>query len=224
MSTAPRRPAGADIEGLEESGVPVVALNQDASRYFDYHHTMDDTLDKVRPDELAQNVAAWASFIYLVADSDIDFRALSAAAPAAPAGQLILALSQREREGPIACDGRVRGSEPAGAPVGRSCKAGEGRNPHPPHDFGAGPALSLWERVFFARKLHPGSFASPHRPATAAVHDASPSPTATSPSCSADPPPSARSAWSPARSAPRLSSGWARGSAGSIPDPTSPRS
>jgi Zn-dependent M28 family amino/carboxypeptidase len=78
--------AGADIEGLEESGVPVVALNQDASRYFDYHHTMDDTLNKVRPDELAQNVAAWASFIYLVADSDIDFRALSAAAPAAASG------------------------------------------------------------------------------------------------------------------------------------------
>jgi hypothetical protein len=47
---------------------------------------MDDTLNKVRPDELAQNVAAWASFIYLVADSDIDFRALSAAAPAAASG------------------------------------------------------------------------------------------------------------------------------------------
>jgi hypothetical protein len=44
---------------------------------------MDDTLNKVRPNELAQNVAAWASFIYLVADSDIDFRALKAAAPAA---------------------------------------------------------------------------------------------------------------------------------------------
>ena len=66
--------------------MPVVALNQDASRYFDYHHTMDDTLNKVRPDELAQNVAAWASFIYLVADSDIDFRALSAAAPATASG------------------------------------------------------------------------------------------------------------------------------------------
>jgi len=78
--------AGADIEGLETSGVPVVALNQDASRYFDYHHTMDDTLDKVRPAELAQNVAAWAAFVYLVADSDIDFRTLSAAAPKAPAG------------------------------------------------------------------------------------------------------------------------------------------
>ena len=47
---------------------------------------MDDTLNKVRPDELAQNVAAWASFLYLVADSDIDFRALSAAAPAAASG------------------------------------------------------------------------------------------------------------------------------------------
>ncbi len=85
LDKAPPAHAGADIEGLEESGVPVVALNQDASRYFDYHHTMDDTLNKVRPDELAQNVAAWAAFLYLVADSDIDFRALSAAAPK-PAG------------------------------------------------------------------------------------------------------------------------------------------
>jgi Zn-dependent M28 family amino/carboxypeptidase len=78
LDKAPPAHAGSDIEGLEESGVPVVALNQDASRYFDYHHTMDDTLNKVRPDELAQNVAAWASFLYLVADSDIDFRVLGA--------------------------------------------------------------------------------------------------------------------------------------------------
>ena len=83
LDRSPSAHAGSDIEGLEGAGVPVVALNQDASRYFDYHHTMDDTLNKVRPDELAQNVAAWASFIYLVADSDVDFRTLSAAAPAA---------------------------------------------------------------------------------------------------------------------------------------------
>jgi Zn-dependent M28 family amino/carboxypeptidase len=82
----PSAHGGSDIEGLEEAGVPSIELEQDASRYFDYHHTMDDTLNKVRPDELAQNVAAWASFIYLVADSGIDFRALKAAAPAAPAG------------------------------------------------------------------------------------------------------------------------------------------
>lgn len=77
------RNGGADIEGLESAGVPSVEMRQDASRYFDYHHTMDDTLNKVRPNELAQNVAAWTSFIYLVADSDVDFRALKAAAPAA---------------------------------------------------------------------------------------------------------------------------------------------
>jgi Zn-dependent M28 family amino/carboxypeptidase len=78
----PAAHGGADIGGIEGAGVPVVNLNQDASRYFDYHHTADDTLDKVDPIQLAQNVAAWTSFVYLVADSDIDFRALGAAAPA----------------------------------------------------------------------------------------------------------------------------------------------
>ena len=83
VNQAPASHGGADIAGLEQAGVPSIELEQDATRYFDYHHTADDTLNKVRPDELAQNVAAWASFIYLVADSDIDFRALKAAAPAA---------------------------------------------------------------------------------------------------------------------------------------------
>jgi Zn-dependent M28 family amino/carboxypeptidase len=77
------RSGGADISGLESAGVPSVEMRQDANRYFDYHHTMDDTLNKVRPNELAQNVAAWTSFIYLVAETDVDFRALKAAAPAA---------------------------------------------------------------------------------------------------------------------------------------------
>ncbi len=77
------RSGGADISGLEAAGVPSVEFRQDANRYFDYHHTMDDTLNKVRPNELAQNVAAWVSFIYLVAETDVDFRALKAAAPAA---------------------------------------------------------------------------------------------------------------------------------------------
>lgn len=81
------RGGGADISGLESAGVPSVEMRQDASRYFDYHHTMDDTLNKVRPNELAQNVAAWVSLIYLVAETDVDFRALKAAAPAAPAGR-----------------------------------------------------------------------------------------------------------------------------------------
>ena len=55
-------------------GVPVTEFQQDATRYFDLHHSADDTLDKVDPKELAQNVAVWTAFVYTVADSDIDFR------------------------------------------------------------------------------------------------------------------------------------------------------
>jgi hypothetical protein len=40
-----------------------VDLNQDGTRYFDYHHTADDTLDKVDPAQLRQNVAAWTAML-----------------------------------------------------------------------------------------------------------------------------------------------------------------
>jgi Zn-dependent M28 family amino/carboxypeptidase len=79
--------AGSDVEGLQEAGVPAFGLTQDASRYFDLHHSADDTLDKVKPENLAQNIAAWTTLLYYVADSDIDFRALAAAKPAAAAGR-----------------------------------------------------------------------------------------------------------------------------------------
>ena len=72
--TAPTH-AGSDVEGLQGAGVPVVAFHNDATRYFDYHHTADDTLALVDPAQLNQNVAVWASTLYLLADSDIDFRA-----------------------------------------------------------------------------------------------------------------------------------------------------
>ncbi len=103
--------------------MPVVALNQDAAATSTYHHTMDDTLDKVRPDELAQNVAAWASFIYLVADSDIDFRALSARGPGRSGRALISPFSQREG-GTHRLRWEGEGSEPAGAPVGAFMQGG----------------------------------------------------------------------------------------------------
>jgi hypothetical protein len=73
-SREPPREGGSDIEGLMALGVPFADFTQDATRYFDLHHSADDTLDKVKPDELAQNVAVWAAFLYTVANSDIDFR------------------------------------------------------------------------------------------------------------------------------------------------------
>ncbi|MBN8607064.1 MAG: M20/M25/M40 family metallo-hydrolase [Caulobacterales bacterium] len=66
---------GADVGDLRTAGVPVVDLGQDGLDYFDYHHTADDTLDKIDPEALRQNVAAWAVFAYLAADSDWSFRA-----------------------------------------------------------------------------------------------------------------------------------------------------
>lgn len=66
---------GPDVGPLKEIGIPVVELSQDGRDYFDYHHTPDDTLDKVDPAALAQNIAAYATFAYLAADSDWDFRA-----------------------------------------------------------------------------------------------------------------------------------------------------
>jgi hypothetical protein len=77
----PARFAGADIEGLQQAGVPVMAARQNGLDYFDTHHTADDTFDKIDPAELAQNVAVWAAATYLAAEDDIDFRAT----PATPA-------------------------------------------------------------------------------------------------------------------------------------------
>ncbi|UTW45584.1 M20/M25/M40 family metallo-hydrolase [bacterium SCSIO 12696] len=65
---------GPDIIPLAARGVPTIRLNQNGMDYFDLHHTPDDTLDKIDPKELAQNIAAYAATIYLAADSDIEFR------------------------------------------------------------------------------------------------------------------------------------------------------
>lgn len=75
VSRAAPASGGADISGIIAAGVPFVDFNQDMNRYFDLHHAADDTLDKIDPAELSQNVAVWAAFLYTVANSDVDFRA-----------------------------------------------------------------------------------------------------------------------------------------------------
>ena len=61
---------GPDVGPLQKLGVPVFSLGQDGSDYFDYHHTANDTLDKIDPAALDQNVAAYAAFAYLAAESE----------------------------------------------------------------------------------------------------------------------------------------------------------
>ncbi|MEO0972290.1 MAG: M28 family peptidase, partial [Pseudomonadota bacterium] len=66
---------GPDMYPLQLSGVPMARLDQNGEDYFDFHHTPDDTVDKIDAGELAQNVAAWAVFAYLAAELDVDYRA-----------------------------------------------------------------------------------------------------------------------------------------------------
>lgn len=61
--------AGADLGPWARSGTNAVDLDQNGLKYFDIHHTADDTLDKVLPDELAQNVAAWTTMLSVVANA-----------------------------------------------------------------------------------------------------------------------------------------------------------
>ncbi|HTU11103.1 MAG TPA: M20/M25/M40 family metallo-hydrolase [Allosphingosinicella sp.] len=61
--------AGADLNDWVRAGTPAIDLNQDGTRYFDYHHTPDDTLDKVDPAQLRQNVAAWTAVLSVLANA-----------------------------------------------------------------------------------------------------------------------------------------------------------
>ena len=54
---------GTDVEPTIKAGAPWISLSQDGIRYFDYHHTPDDTLDKIDPAQLRQNVAAWTAML-----------------------------------------------------------------------------------------------------------------------------------------------------------------
>jgi Zn-dependent M28 family amino/carboxypeptidase len=65
---------GPDVSMLPKYGVPVIALKQDGYYYFDYHHTPNDTLDKINPDELRQNQTIWALVTAYMAMSDFDPR------------------------------------------------------------------------------------------------------------------------------------------------------
>ncbi|HSM37625.1 MAG TPA: M20/M25/M40 family metallo-hydrolase [Longimicrobiales bacterium] len=61
---------GADIGPLMQTGVPGMGLRVDGTRYFWYHHSPADTMDKLDPHEMALCVAAMAVMAYVVADLD----------------------------------------------------------------------------------------------------------------------------------------------------------
>jgi hypothetical protein len=73
---------GSDLSQMHARGMAALSLTQDGTHYFDWHHTSNDTLDKIDPKELAQNVAVYAAFAYMAAQADGNF----GSAPGAFAG------------------------------------------------------------------------------------------------------------------------------------------
>jgi carboxypeptidase Q len=60
---------GADVQAIiTAQKLGIIDLQQDGTRYFDLHHTPDDTLDKIDEVQLRQNVAAWATVLGLAAN------------------------------------------------------------------------------------------------------------------------------------------------------------
>ncbi len=57
---------GVDVHPLLAQGATVAGLTPDSQRYFDLHHTAEDSIDKVNPRELQLGAAAMAALVYLV--------------------------------------------------------------------------------------------------------------------------------------------------------------
>ena len=71
----PERPGGGgpDLSPMHALGMAALSLPQSAKEYFDWHHTANDTLDKIVPKHLAQNVAVYAALTYMAAQAKGDF-------------------------------------------------------------------------------------------------------------------------------------------------------
>ncbi len=59
---------GADIGPIMRDGVPGIGERTIGTHYFDWHHSMADTVDKVDPKDFQLNIAAMAVMTYLLAD------------------------------------------------------------------------------------------------------------------------------------------------------------
>jgi len=64
---------GSDLSQMHAKGMAALSLTQDGTYYFDWHHTSEDTLDKIDPSDLAQNVAVYAAYAYMAAQAKGDF-------------------------------------------------------------------------------------------------------------------------------------------------------
>lgn len=68
-----RREGGTDVEPLRRLGVPEIVVQQDASRYFDVHHTAHDTVERLDRDGLARATEAFVAAARLASERPAPF-------------------------------------------------------------------------------------------------------------------------------------------------------
>ena len=68
LDAATRASGGADVSPIADLGVPMVDLAHDVTTYFDFHHTANDTADKLVPADMAQATAAFATVAWMLAE------------------------------------------------------------------------------------------------------------------------------------------------------------
>jgi hypothetical protein len=64
---------GADISPLKNQGAILIGYMCDSQRYFDYHHTANDTFDKVNKRELELGAGAIAALLWLISEKGIAY-------------------------------------------------------------------------------------------------------------------------------------------------------
>ena len=58
--------SGVDIRDMKSQGTPLIGLVTDPQRYFDYHHSANDTFANINLRELELGAAAMAELVYLI--------------------------------------------------------------------------------------------------------------------------------------------------------------
>jgi hypothetical protein len=66
--------AQSDMSEVSKAGMPALHLLQNPNGYFMYHHTPNDTFDKIIPEDLRYLTAAYVTLFYIAAELDVDFR------------------------------------------------------------------------------------------------------------------------------------------------------
>jgi len=63
-----------DMSALGNVGMPAVNFGMEPTNYFDFHHTANDTLDKVDMPAITHNAAIYAMFAWMAATVDVDYK------------------------------------------------------------------------------------------------------------------------------------------------------